>query len=97
MAAKNFSGDKKRKAAPGGKGKFDGKAKKPRVEATMPRPAPQPEPEDTFESFSDSDDGGVALDDGVPNKTPKGADNDSNGKTFERGMPWSMYTTLSSR
>jgi hypothetical protein len=86
MATKDASGLKKRKGAPSGKGKPDSYVKKPRMEAAKARPARPAEPEDDFESFSDSEDGGAQLQDGVQHQSSRNFNGAANGKAFERGM-----------
>lgn len=80
MAAKGSVVDKKRKASSSIKDKPKATSKKPRVEE---KDEEMPDADaDSFESFddlSDSDDGGVKLDDDQEDSKQNG------GKTFERG------------
>lgn len=82
MATKNAAVGSKRKVAPSGKVKTDGKAKKARLDETKVRRQPVEEVES--EDGSDSESGGAQLDDDAPRD---GQENGaSNGKTFDKGM-----------
>lgn len=75
--------DKKRKASSSYKGKPDSKVKKAKLEVRTKAPKPTKKEEDkeeSFESFSDSEDGGAKLDDGSAPKRAKAKE------TFERGL-----------
>lgn len=84
MATKAASTGSKRKATVGSKGKSDGKSKKARLETVAQTQRDEDESSDDFDSFSDSDDGGVKLDDEQPKKQYKKADGE-NGKTGDKG------------
>lgn len=86
MAAKDLAIGNKRKASGDKKGKSDGKVKKAKLEEVAEPEEAQDNESDDFESFSDSDDGGVKLGQNRSHKQFKKNDDDSNGKTFERGM-----------
>lgn len=62
MATKTAAAGSKRKATSGDKGKPSAMTKKARVEVNA-KSAPVKEDADDFEDFSDSDDGGVKLND----------------------------------
>lgn len=85
MATKSAAVGSKRKVAPSGKGKFDNKVKKVRLDETKSRRAPVEEPEDESDSLSDSEDGGVSLEDQQSKRGSNNANGASNGKSFERG------------
>ncbi|KAK3191561.1 Pumilio y domain member 6 [Lecanicillium sp. MT-2017a] len=87
MATKSSSIGSKRKAAPVTKGKSDGMPKKAKLETgKKPKPAPvdEDDSEDDFESFSDSEDGGVQLEGETEAKGSSGGNLQANGKSFER-------------
>ena len=66
MATKGTMAGSKRKTAPGGKGKADGKVKKAKLQQTLTqRKKPSAKPEknsDNSSDLSDSEDGGVKID-----------------------------------
>ena len=82
MATKSAAVGSKRKVAPSGKGKFDGNAKKARLDEKKVRREPIEDPEEDSDDVSDSEEGGASLGDNAPKKSWK----EANGKTFERGM-----------
>lgn len=77
--------DKKRKASSTVK-KPDSKVKKARLEEKKVVPQQSEEDSDSFESFSDSDDGGVSLGNGASKRDSGKPNGASQGKTFERGQ-----------
>lgn len=85
MATKSAAVGSKRKVAPSGKGKFDNKVKKARLDETKSRRAPVEEPEDDLDDSSDSEGGGASLGDEQPKGSGNNANGASNGKAFERG------------
>ncbi|CAM1507097.1 Fc.00g067380.m01.CDS01 [Cosmosporella sp. VM-42] len=85
MATKSAAVGSKRKVAPSGKGKSDGKVKKARLGEGKVRREPVEEPEDDLDDVSDSEDGGAKLGDDATKKSSKNLNAASNGKTFERG------------
>ncbi len=81
MATKSFAAGSKRKATAGDKGKPSAMAKKARFDGSK-KAAPVAQDSDGSEDFSDSDDGGVQLDNKKEGKPSiKGFQ-----KTFEPGM-----------
>ncbi|CAH0050010.1 unnamed protein product [Clonostachys solani] len=80
MATKTMGSDKKRKAS-SSKGKPEKATKKPRVEESDVSMEAEDDHEDSFEEFSDEEEGGVKIDSKDGKKGSKGA---SNGKNFER-------------
>lgn len=83
MATKTAAVGSKRKVAPSGKSKIDGKVKKVRLDETKVRK--QPVEEDESDDLSDSEEGGAQIEDEAPQNN-KQSNGDSNGKVFEKGM-----------
>jgi hypothetical protein len=89
MATKTSAAGSKRKGAPTGKGGgFGSQSKKARVETGKKAADSSAESMDEFESMSDSEDGGVKLDQSPQiassgKSKPAGA---GKGRTFERGI-----------